>query len=499
MITLTLTKLIATIILPLIAISLLVFYLIRRYLTANHHIHLLNFKIEQLQEAKQEETNQLEQTSAKYREMETKFNEQNISHAALQERLNLLAVYQNRNGVLEKELDELRNQHNQQFAELSKIKTRLEETRLSADEKLQLLSQSEARLTEQFENLATRIFSHNSKKMEEQNSHSLQHLLAPLKDQLENFKKQVQDSFGQEAKERHTLTHEIRNLQQLNTQMAKEAVNLTNALKGNNKIQGTWGEIILNRILDSSGLRKNYEYETQVNLQNEVGKKQQPDVIVHLPQGHDVIIDAKVVLTAYERYFNSENEQEKENAMHEHLTAVRQHIKQLSDKNYHKLLGIRSLDYILMFIPVEPAFLAAIDRDPALIDEALKHNIMLVSQTTLLVSLRTIHNLWQYEYQNRHAQDIAEKAAKLYDKMRGFVDDMENLGTHIKRSEKTYNEAMTKLSKGRGNAIGQIEQFRCLGISVKKPISKTIAEAAFEEFLGSGEELPDKVSNKANE
>lgn len=496
MITLTLTKLIASITLPSAAVFLLVFYLIRRYLIANHHIQLLNLRIEQLQEAKQTETDQLEQTLAKYHEMETRFNEQNISHAALQERLNLLAVYQNRNLALEKELDELRNQHNQQFAELSKIKTRLEETRLSADEKLQLLSQSEARLTEQFENLATRIFSHNSKKMEEQHSHSLQHLLSPLKDQLENFKKQVQDSFGQEAKERHTLTHEIRNLQQLNTQMAKEAVNLTNALKGNNKIQGNWGEIILNRILDSSGLRQNHEYETQVSLQNEMGKKQQPDVIVHLPQGHDVIIDSKVVLTAYERYFNGEDEQQKENAMHEHLTAVRQHIKQLSDKNYHKLSGIRSLDYILMFIPVEPAFLAAIDRDPSLIHEALKHNIMLVSPTTLLVALRTIHNLWQYEYQNRHAQDIANKAAKLYDKMRGFVDDMENLGTHIKRSEKTYNEAMTKLSRGRGNAIGQIEQFRSLGISVKKTISKTTAEAAFEEFLGGGEDLLDKVSSE---
>lgn len=496
MITLTLTKLIASIILPFTAVFSLAFYLIRRYVTANHHIQLLNLKIEQLQEAKQAETNQLEQTLATCREMETKLSEQNISHAALQERLNLLAVYQNQSLVLEKKLDELRTQHHQQFAELTKMKTKLEETRLSADEKLQLLSQNEGRLAEQFENLATRIFSHNSKKMEEQHSQSLQHLLTPLRDQLENFKKQVDYSFGQEAKERHTLTHEIQNLQQLNTRMAKEAVNLTNALKGNNKIQGNWGEIILNRILDSSGLRKNHEYETQVSLQNEVGKKQQPDVIVHLPQGHDVVIDSKVVLTAYERHFNSEDEQEKEHAMHEHLTAVRQHIKQLSDKNYHKLSGIVSLDYILMFIPVEPAFLAAIDRDPSLIDEALKHNIMLVSPTTLLVALKTIHNLWQYEYQNRHAQEIADKAAKLYDKMRGFVDDMEKLGTHIKRSEKIYEEAMTKLSRGRGNAIGQMEQFRSLGISVKKTIPNRIAEAAFEEFLASGEDLPDKVSSQ---
>lgn len=299
---------------------------------------------------------------------------------------------------------------------------------------------------------------------------------------MEGFKKQVQDSFGQEAKERHTLTHEIRNLQQLNEQMTKEATNLTNALKGNNKTQGNWGEFILSQILDNSGLRVGYEYETQVSLTNENNQRLQPDVIVHLPQGGDVVIDSKVTLVAYERHFNSNDETVKAKAMAEHLSAVRNHLKQLSQKDYHKLIGVNSLDYILMFIPIEPAFLCAIDQDPALINDALKNNIMLVSPTTLLVALRTIHNLWRYEYQNRNAELIADKASKLYDKVRGFVEDMENLGNCLDKAQQTYQSSLNKLSKGRGNVIGQIERFRELGIEVKKPINPDMALLSLDEL-----------------
>ncbi|WP_392559496.1 DNA recombination protein RmuC [Orbus mooreae] len=383
---------------------------------------------------------------------------------------------------LQSELGQLRQQNLQLSIENSEQKTRLEEAKILADEKQRILIQSEQRLNEQFENLANRIFDNSGKKIEEQNKQSLNHLLTPLKEQLEGFKKQVQDSFGQEAKERHTLTYEIRNLQKLNDQMTKEAVNLTNALKGNNKTQGNWGEVILNRILENSGLREGYEYELQVSLSNENNQRMQPDVIVHLPQGNDVIIDSKVTLIAYERYFNSEDEQDKAKAMSEHLIAVRNHIKQLSQKDYHKLNGVKSLDYILMFIPVEPAFLAAIDRDPSLINDALKQNIMIVSPTTLLVALRTINNLWRYEYQNRNAELIADRASKLYDKMRGFIEDMEVLGNSLDKAQQTYHTSMNKLSKGRGNIIGQLEQFREMGIEVKKPIKPELSESALEEL-----------------
>ena len=383
---------------------------------------------------------------------------------------------------LDTELNQYRQQNIEQFATISELKTRLEETRNAAHERQTILEQSEQRLTTQFENLANRIFEHSGKKIEQQNKQSLNFLLSPLKEQLDSFKKQVQDSFGEEAKERHTLTYEIRNLQQLNQQMAKETTNLTNALKGNNKVQGNWGEFILSQILDNSGLRLGYEYDTQVNLTNENNQRLQPDVIVHLPQGGDVVIDSKVTLVAYERYFNNDEEIVKTKALSDHLTAVRNHLKQLSQKDYHKLIGINSLDYILMFIPVEPAFLCAIDSDPSLINDALKNNIMIVSPTTLLVALRTIHNLWRYEHQNRNAELIADKASKLYDKVRGFVEDMENLGSTLDKAQQTYQNSLNKLSKGRGNIIGQIERFRELGVEVKKPINPDIALLSVDEL-----------------
>lgn len=386
------------------------------------------------------------------------------------------------NQAIKIENSQLQQQNINQQVQISELKTRLETTTKAALERQQLLEQSEQRLTVQFENLANRIFDHSGKKIEQQNKLSLDLLLSPLKEQLEGFKKQVQSSFSDEAKERHTLTHEIRNLQKLNAQMSQEALNLTNALKGNNKTQGNWGEVILDRILENSGLRQGYEYELQVSLSNENNQRFQPDVIVHLPQGNDVIIDAKMTLIAYERYFNSDDEQEKTKSIAEHLLAVRNHIKQLSQKDYHKLNGIKSLDYILMFIPVEPAFLAAIDQDPSLINEALKHNIMIVSPTTLLVALRTINNLWRYEYQNRNAELIADRASKLYDKVRGFIEDMENLGNNIDKAQQTYHNAMNKLAKGRGNIVGQVEQFRELGVEVKKTIKSELSESAIEDF-----------------
>ena len=431
------------IILGIVSLILLIL-LVKSQLVINNSNQLFNLQLSQIRQEKQTLTNELNQ--------------------------------------LESELNQYRQQNVAQFATISELKTRLEETRNAAHERQTILEQSEQRLTTQFENLANRIFEHSGKKIEQQNKQSLNFLLSPLKDQLESFKKQVQDSFGEEAKERHTLTHEIRNLQQLNQQMTKEATNLTNALKGNNKIQGNWGEFILSQVLDNSGLRLGYEYDTQVNLTNENNQRLQPDVIVHLPQGGDVVIDSKVTLVAYERYFNNDEEIVKTKALSDHLTAVRNHLKQLSQKDYHKLIGINSLDYILMFIPVEPAFLCAIDSDPSLINDALKNNIMIVSPTTLLVALRTIHNLWRYEHQNRNAELIADKASKLYDKVRGFVEDMETLGSTLDKAQQTYQNSLNKLSKGRGNIIGQIERFRELGVEVKKPINPDIALLSVDEL-----------------
>lgn len=365
-----------------------------------------------------------------------------------------------------------------QEADIRELTTLLEQTRLNADDKQRQMLNSEQRLSEQFENLAHRIFEHSGRKVEEQNRQSLNALLSPLREQLDGFRRQVQEGFGQEARERHTLTHEIRHLQQLNAQMAQEALNLTKALKGDNKTQGNWGEVILTRVLEASGLRAGHEYQTQVNIQLENSSRMQPDVIIRLPQGKDVVIDAKMTLVAYERYFNAEDDIVRENAINEHLVAIRNHIRLLSRKDYQQLPGLRSLDYVLMFIPIEPAFLLAIDRQPELISEALKNNIMLVSPTTLLVALRTIANLWRYEHQSRNAQHIAERAGRLYDKVRLFVDDMSALGQSLDRSQETYRQAMKKLTSGRGNVLVQAESLRHLGVEVKREIDPELMEQA---------------------
>ena len=365
-----------------------------------------------------------------------------------------------------------------QEADIRELTTLLEQTRLNADDKQRQMLNSEQRLSEQFENLANRIFEHSGRKVEEQNRQSLNVLLSPLREQLDGFRRQVQESFGQEARERHTLTHEIRNLQQLNAQMAQEALNLTKALKGDNKTQGNWGEVILTRVLEASGLREGHEYQTQVNIQLENSSRMQPDVIIRLPQGKDVVIDAKMTLVAYERYFNAKDDTIRENALNEHIVAIRNHIRLLSRKDYQQLPGLRSLDYVLMFIPVEPAFLLAIDRQPELISEALKSNIMLVSPTTLLVALRTIANLWRYEHQSRNAQHIAERAGRLYDKVRLFVDEMSALGQSLDKAQENYRQAMKKLASGRGNVLVQAESLRNLGVEVKREINPELMEQA---------------------
>ncbi len=441
-------------------------------------LRLLEQALQQAQQETAVRQDTLQRHEQQLRQSELELRNLHSQLAAGHEKLQQLNHWRNECELLNQELRAQREVNSAQEAELREVTIRLEETRMAAEEKQRLLINSEQRLTTQFENLANRIFEHSGRKVDEQNKQSLDRLLLPLREQLDGFRRQVQDSFGQEARERHTLTHEIRNLQQLNAQMAREAINLTKALKGDNKTQGNWGEVVLSRVLEASGLREGHEYETQVNVRVDHQSRMQPDVIVRLPQGKDVVIDAKMSLIAYERYFNGEDEAEREAALSEHIASLRGHIRMLGRKDYQQLPGLRSLDYVLMFIPVEPAFLLAIDREPELISEALKHNIMLVSPTTLLVALRTITNLWRYEHQSQNAQRIADRAAKLYDKMRLFVDDMSALGQSLDKAQGSYRQAMNKLSEGRGNLIGQIEGFRALGVEVKRPINPLLAQQA---------------------
>lgn len=452
---------------------------------------LLLQSAEQLREERQRLQQQVETCQQAQRQNELELRQLHGTLSAAQEKLHHLDHWRNETEQLTRELRNQLEINSSQEAELREVTIRLEETRMAAEEKQRLLVNSEQRLNAQFENLANRIFENSGRRVDEQNKQSLNSLISPLREQLEGFRRQVQDGFGQEARERHTLSHEIRNLQQLNAQMAQEAINLTKALKGDNKTQGNWGEVVLSRVLEASGLREGHEYETQVTIQLEQNGRMQPDVIVRLPQGKDVVIDAKMTLVAYERYFNGDDEAQREAAISEHIAAIRGHLRQLSRKDYQQLPGLRSLDYVLMFIPVEPAFLLAIDRQPELINEALNLNIMLVSPTTLLVALRTINNLWRYEHQSRHAQRIADRAAKLYDKMRLFVDDMSSMGQSLDKAQDSYRQAMKKLSEGRGNMIAQTESFRQLGIEVKRPINPRLVEQAMPESVENIAELED--------
>ncbi|MCY7296960.1 DNA recombination protein RmuC [Alteromonas sp. a30] len=350
------------------------------------------------------------------------------------------------------------------------------ETNKANEEKLALLQEAEIRLQTQFENLANKIFQQKSDKFTETSKAGLDALLNPLKEQIEGFKKQVSEQHIREGQERASLKTEIMGLKELNQQITQEAAALTKALKGDNKQQGNWGEIVLERILVESGLREGHEFITQEHLKDEKGKAFKPDVVVHLPQNKDVIIDSKVSLSAYEQYFNEEDDTLKQGHLKDHVNSLRVHIKELGKKDYQTLLGVNTLDYILMFVPVEPAYLLAMEQAPDLIKQAMDANIMLVSPTNLMVALRTINNIWQYEYQNQNAQEIADKAAKLYDKFHGFVTDMEKLGRNITSVQSSYNDAFNKLSTGRGNLIRRTEEFRKLGVQTTKKLDKALVD-----------------------
>lgn len=347
----------------------------------------------------------------------------------------------------------------------SEFKVRIE----SYDEKLQLLEDSKKQMKLEFESLANKLFEENSKK----SSLNLNQVLTPFKEQLNTFGKRVNDIYNDETKQRVTLLTEIKNLKDLNNQISQDAINLTKALKGENKTQGDWGEMILSKILEQTGLREGIEYSTQGSFTSDEGKRLRPDVIVHLPQEKDVIIDSKVSLLAYTNYVECEDEIEKDRYAKDLVKSIYAHIKGLSSKNYDEISDLKTLDFVLLFIPIEGAFMLAASKDSNLFKVAFESNIMLVSPSTLFVTLRTIENIWRYEHQNENALIISKKAADLYDKFAAFVKDIENIGTHIDRTKKSYDEAINKLSVGKGNLLRRAQEFEELGVKAKKTIDKS--------------------------
>lgn len=362
---------------------------------------------------------------------------------------------------------------------LAQTQTQLEAERQQAQEKLALLVSAKEQLSEQFKVLASEILEEKTRRFTEQNQTQLGQLLNPLRDRLNEFQKKVEDSYGQEARERHALKEELKRLAEMNARLGHEAESLTKALKGERKTQGLWGEMILETVLDSSGLRKGHEYETQVSLPH-MGNRAQPDAIIHLPENRVVIVDAKVSLSAYERFVNCEDAGERARHLKEHITALRTHVGGLSEKAYENIPDLRTLDFVLLFVPIEPALMLAMEHDQALFQDALKRNIVLVSPTTLLAVLRTIAHLWRQEQQNQNAQEIARQAGALHDKFVAFVEDMQKLGDRIDQAQKSYEGAFNKLSSGRGNVIGRAQRLHRLGVQSSKNLPEALVQGALE-------------------
>ncbi len=369
------------------------------------------------------------------------------------------------------------NESNQTLAKLS---IQLENEKNSAREKIELLNQAKESLSIQFKNLAQEILEEKSKKFSEDNQARLSQLLDPLKTKITEFQAKVEDVYVKEGKDRSALAEQVKQLVTLNQNLTEEAKNLTNALKGSSKTQGNWGELVLERVLEGSGLRKGEEYVVQVSQTREDGSKAQADVVIHLPEERSLVIDSKVSLIAYDEFMSTEDAEQRKLAAKKHIESVKNHIKELSNKNYQSLYGIKSLDFVLMFVPIEPAFMLAITHDKEIFMEAWKKNVLLVSPSTLLFVVRTVAHLWRQEAQSKNAQDIANRGAELFDKLVGFVEDLEALGTKLKQAQGSYDSAFSKLSTGRGNVIRQAQMLMTLGVKPAKMLPPSISQGVDE-------------------
>ncbi len=334
-------------------------------------------------------------------------------------------------------------------------------------EKIAMLQDNETRVHTVFDNLAHQIIDEKIHSYSSINQERISSLLQPLKEQISGFGSRIETIFTEETRDRASLKQELLHLRELNQRLNEEAAQLSRALTGNRKTQGDWGEMILERLLEHAGLRNGHEYVTQTGWRTNDNRLRKPDVIVRLPGGRDVVIDSKVSLSAWQRYVGAVTDGDRATALEQHLQAIRQHMKSLSGKDYSSLQGITSLDFVLMFIPIDAAFTSVVDNNETLLNEMHARQVIIVTPTTLLAVLRTINHLWQGEKQNRNAREIAERAGALYDKLKSFVDDMERLGRQLDSCRTSFDQAMIKLATGRGSLIDRAQPFPELGVAVK--------------------------------
>ena len=412
----------------------------------------------------------------------TKLNHSQIDEAAASERLTSkekeLAMSAAELAAVKEVLAKSQSEFMRSKEELAGLHARSELERSQFDEKIAFIERSKEQLGESFKNIANDLLESKSKSFSQSSKENITALLSPLQEKITQFEKRVEETYDKESKERFSLAREIKSLQALNNKISEDAVNLTNALKSDNKAQGAWGEFVLESILEKSGLTKGREYEVQVALKAEDGSKSQPDVIVHLPESRDIVIDSKVSLKAWDAFCSSDKGSDRDALLKQHIASIRQHVKTLSAKDYQNLTGLNSLDYVFLFMPVEAAYSAAVQVDRELFQYAFDRNIIFVVPSTLLTTLRTVQNLWRLAQQNQNANEIADRAGALYDKFVAFVDDLEEIGGRIDATRKSFEKARNKLVSGRGNLVKRAEALRELGAKTSKKQNTKLVDLA---------------------
>lgn len=385
--------------------------------------------------------------------------------------------------TLELQLEQTQKDLIQAKSQLAELDANLVSEKKQSEEKLAILNGARDHLKTEFEILAQQILESKSKKFTEQNKDNLSSLLNPLKDQIDGFRKRVDDVYEKDSNGRSKLIHEIEQLKNLNQKISEDAMSLTNALRGENKTQGNWGEMVLDKLLEQSGLRKGHEYEVQGTFKSDEGKMLRPDVVLHLPDGKDIIIDSKVSLKAHDEVMNAIEIEEQEKAMKRLVLSIRSHIKELREKNYDHIPGLRTLDYVFMFVPIDGVYTSALEADHNLYQDTMDQNIMVVTPSTLMLALKTIHNIWRYEHQNENAFEIAKKGGELYDKFVNFTESLTDVGTRLGQAQEAYDTARNRMVDGRGNLIGRAEQLKELGAKSKKSLSSTLVNLADDDNL----------------
>ncbi|WP_442787511.1 DNA recombination protein RmuC [Flavobacterium suncheonense] len=382
--------------------------------------------------------------------------------------------------LLNSEKENIRSEKEALAIQLSKKEVDFENLWERNKEQKEEVNQLQEKFTKEFENLANKILEEKSVKFTEQNKENLKNILNPLQEKIHLFEKKVEDTHKESIDYHAALRQQILGLREMNEQMSKETLNLTKALKGDSKMQGNWGELILERVLEKSGLEKGREYEVQQSFTTEDGSRVQPDVVINLPDGKKMIVDSKVSLTAYERYVNEDDDDAKDSFLKEHVNSIKRHVEQLGNKNYQDLYQIESPDFVLLFIPMEPAFAIALNEDNTLYNKAFEKNIVIVTPSTLLATLRTIDSMWTNQKQQENAYEIARQAGALYDKFEGFVSDLIKIGKKMDEAKSEYGNAMNKLVEGKGNLVTSVEKLKKMGAKAKKALPESILNRALE-------------------